>query len=179
MESGCGWQGQERDPWFLVDEDLGDGLLPWQEGFGGEEVRLETSGRALISPGVLWLPKPPSSALALCCGGCWFLGVFAQVWVPLCQIRDENEQNPCRNAGPKGGAAPSQPTSITPRRCQGCSGSAKSPRNGLGHPQNASRSPKTEFDSKAIPKHGSKGFKATFPAGKEPGPGSWGSQKMS
>lgn len=73
MESGCGWQGQERDPWFLVDEDLGDGLLPWQEGFGGEEVRLETSGRALISPGVLWLPKPRALLLpcAVVAAGFW------------------------------------------------------------------------------------------------------------
>lgn len=30
---GC-WWGQKHDLCFLVNEDFGDGLLPWQEGLG-------------------------------------------------------------------------------------------------------------------------------------------------
>lgn len=53
---------------FPGGRGFGDGLLPWQEGLAGEEVRLETSGRAIISSGVLWLLQPPrcSSAIWAC-----------------------------------------------------------------------------------------------------------------
>lgn len=182
MESGCGWWGQEPEPSFLLDEDFGDGLLPWQEGCGGEEVRLETCGRAPISPGVLWLPKPPSCSSALCC---WFLGVFPQVWVPLCQIQNENEQEPRGNAGLWAGAAPSSPLHH-PGTAQGCSGraqiSARSPQNGQGHPQKIPQNRvrwKSHPQTRILSKEQLQGLKAIFPPGKEHGPGSWGSQKVS
>lgn len=98
---GC-WWGQKHDPCFLVDEDSGDGLLPWQEGLGGEEVRLETSGRATIPPGVLWLPQLPRCSLATSCrGGRWFLGgIYPGLGGLLFNKWNENQQKPCRNVGP-------------------------------------------------------------------------------
>jgi len=118
---GC-WWGHKHDPLFLVDEDFGDGLLPWQEGLGGEEVRLETSGRATISPGVLWLLQPPrcSSAIWACAvvaAGFWV--AFTQVWVPLCQANEmKTSGNPAGTVGTvsSGGTSPSHPTSTSPRR---------------------------------------------------------------
>lgn len=141
---------------FLVDEDFGDGLLPWQEGFGGEEVRPETSGRAPISPGIL--SKPPRSSSAL---GLVLRELLVSGGIPSVKHGMETSRNPAGRPGTVswGGADPSHPTSIIPRRGQAAAVPSpalrQEPPERAEPASNGQRSPKTEFDGTAIPKRGS------------------------
>lgn len=121
--------------------------MPWQEGLAAEEVRLETSGRATISPAVLRLLQPPrcSSATRACAvvaAGFW--AVFPQVWVPLCQTNAmKTSRDPAGMPATisSGGTAPSHLTSTSSRWGRGRSSTAspallqRAHRDGLSHPQ--------------------------------------------
>lgn len=169
---------------FLVDEDFGDGLLPWQEGFGGEEVRPETSGRAPISPGILSKPPRSSSALRLV-----LRGLLVSGGIPSVKHGMETSRNPAGRPGTVswGGADPSHLYHPTERPgCSGAEPSAPPRAPGTGRaslkwaeiPQNRVRRnshPQTRIRGEEQPQ----GFNTIFPPGREPGPGSWGSQKMS
>lgn len=161
-----GMVGQERDPCFLVDEDL-ERVIALAGGFAGEEARLEPSGGAPISPGVPWLPEAQ-----LCSWPCPVLapGSVPQLRVPLCQIPHEKEQKPCRNAG--GGAAPSHPG-----QQPGAAVASPAPERGQG-------SPKAEFCRTSVPRRASparssrRAAKPSSP-GKEHGPASGDGQNLS
>lgn len=149
--------------------------MPWQEGFGGEEARLESSGRVPISPGALWLPKPPE--VQLCPVLCCFLGLFGCPSV-------KSKMKTSRNSGEcwaLGRSSPFPAPSISqgqPRAAVPEPSAPRSLQNGLKHPpkQSSTEKPPPNTD----PQRGAaQGLKAIFPPGKEHGPGSWGSQKMS
>lgn len=109
----------------------------------------------------------------------------------LCQTRNGNEQKPRGKAGHclLGRSRPFPPHFYHPTERPGCSGAEPSapPRApGTGRaslkwaeiPQNRVRRnshPQTRIRGEEQPQ----GFNAIFPPGREPGPGSWGSQKMS
>lgn len=73
------------------------------------------------------------------------------VWVPLCQIQNENQQKLWGMLGP-GEEQPLPSPLHQPGTAQGCSARAQRSQE---PPEWAQTSPKAEFDGKATPKHGS------------------------
>lgn len=142
---------------FLVDEDFGDGLLPWQEDFGGEEVRPETSGRAPISPDVLSKPPRSSSALGLVLWWLLVSGGSPGLGAPLSNTKWKRAETPRECRAPFPGEEQPLPTpppsphgeaGLQRRRAQR---SAKSPRNGPSHPQMVKDPPKQSSTEQPSP----------------------------